>query len=123
MLVNPDHVLRILLEGYVRFVIQNDEGVPIKWGRLRRLFKGAARDAVLSLSPRCTTPGCRVRSRRCEANHLHEYCEGGSTDPDNGGPGCDRHNRCNTNASGESNATDTATSTPTAPMAPKSADL
>ena len=31
VLVDPDHVMRVLLEGYVRFVIHNDRGIPIHW--------------------------------------------------------------------------------------------
>ena len=94
-LINPDRVLQILLEGYVRFAIANDKGIPIHWGRRRRLFKGAARDAVISLSPRCIHAGCRVRARRTQAGHLHAHARGGRTDPDNGGPECPRHNLAN----------------------------
>jgi hypothetical protein len=92
-LINPDEVLKVLLEGYVRFVIHNDKAIPIRWGRTRRLFRGAARDAVMSLGWRCQLPGCRVRSGRCHADHLHSYATGGATDPDNGGPCCPRQNR------------------------------
>lgn len=91
-LVDPDHVVRSMLEGYVRFVVHDETGVPIRWGRKRRLFTGAARDAVMSLSPRCTHPGCRVRASRSEADHTLEHARGGGTDPDNGGPRCRRHN-------------------------------
>ena len=92
-LVDRDTALRVLLEGYVRFVIHNDEGVPIRWGRTRRLFTGAARQAVLTLSSRCTHPGCRVRAGRCQIDHLTEWHEHGETSPDNGNVGCGRHNR------------------------------
>jgi hypothetical protein len=91
--VDPDHAVRSMLEGYVRFVIHDEGGVPIRWGRRRRLFTGAARDAVMSLSPRCTHPGCRVRASRSEADHTVEHARGGGTDPDNGGPRCRRHNQ------------------------------
>ncbi len=49
-LIDPYTVLQASLENHVRFVILNDEGVPIRWGRKRRLFSGAARDAVASRS-------------------------------------------------------------------------
>ena len=93
VLVDRDTVLRTLLEGYVRFVILGDDGVPIRWGRKRRLFTGAAKEAVLTLSPRCTHPGCRVRAGRCQIDHLTEWHEQGETCPENGGVGCGRHNR------------------------------
>lgn len=93
VLVDRDTVMRTLLEGFVRFVVLDDEGVPIRWGRERRLFSGAARDAVLTLSARCTHPGCRVRAGRCQIDHLVEWHQGGETCPGNGGVGCGRHNR------------------------------
>ena len=92
MLIDPVAVLRASLEGYVRFVILNDQGVPIRWGRERRLFQGPARDAVMSLSPRCTHPGCRVPASRSEADHLRPWADGGHTEPSNGGPKCGGHN-------------------------------
>ena len=90
--VDPHTVLQLLLAGYVRFVIRNDEGVPIRWGRQRRLFEGAARDAVRSLSTRCTHPGCRVPTRRTQTDHTTDFAAGGLTDPANGNPRCLRHN-------------------------------
>jgi hypothetical protein len=92
-LVDPYAVLQASLEGHVRFVILNDTGVPIRWGRKRRLFRGASRDAVRTLGYRCFQPGCRTRSRRCEIDHTVEWHSGGETDPSNGGIGCGRHNR------------------------------
>lgn len=90
--VDPHTVLQLLLAGHVRWVIRNDAGVPVHWGRKQRLFKGAARDAVRSLSTRCTHPGCRVPTRRTETDHLRPWSMGGSTGPDNGSPACKRHN-------------------------------
>ena len=90
--VDPRLVLQLALEGHVRFVIHDEEGVPIRWGRRRRLFTGAARDAVMSMSSRCTHPGCRVRARRSHADHTVDHQHGGLTDPANGNPRCLRHN-------------------------------
>ena len=91
--VDRDTVLRILLEGYVRFVILDDKDVPMHWGRARRLFTGAAEEAVRTLSPRCTHPGCRVRAGRCQKDHRTEWHEHGETCPGNGNISCGRHNR------------------------------
>ena len=90
--VDPQTVLQLMLEHHIRFVIRNEQGVPITWGRKRRLFQGAARDAVRSLSTRCTHPGCRVKTKRTQTDHTVDYAHGGCTDPDNGGPKCQRHN-------------------------------
>ena len=92
-LIDPYLVLQASLEGHVRFVMLNDTGIPIRWGRKRRLFQGAVRDAVRTLGYRCFHPGCRVRSRRCHIDHTTEWQHGGETDPTNGGPTCPRHNR------------------------------
>ena len=92
-LIDPYTVLQASLEGHVRFVILDDEGVPIRWGRKRRLFSGAAREAVRTLGFRCLHPGCRVRAGRCQTDHTVEWSAGGETGPDNGGLACPRHNR------------------------------
>ena len=44
------------------------------------------------LSTRCTAPGCRVPTTKCETDHIIEYSNGGTTNPDNGAPTCKRHN-------------------------------
>ena len=110
ILLDPDTIMRQLLEGYVRFVILDDTGIPIQWGRTRRLFTGAARDAVMSLSSRCTHPGCRIRTGRCRADHLIPWSEGGETVTHNGGPKCGAHNRLRNHGF-------TSTPRPTTPMA------
>ena len=90
--IDPRTVLQLLLGGHVRWVIRNDQGIPIRWGRKQRLFKGAARDAARSLSTRCTHPGCRVPTSHTQTDHLIEWSRGGPTDPANGNPACRRHN-------------------------------
>ena len=91
--VDPRTAMRVALAGHIRWVIHNERGVPITWGRQRRLFQGPAADAVRSLSTRCTFPGCRVPAGRAELDHTRPFAVGGRTDPDNGGPLCDRHNQ------------------------------
>ena len=90
--LDPHTVFQLMVDGYIRYVILDDEGVPIQWGRKRRLFEGAARDAVRSLSTRCTHPGCRVRTKRTHTDHTLDYAKGGLTEPGNGNPRCRRHN-------------------------------
>jgi hypothetical protein len=90
--LDPHTVFQLMIEGYIRYVIHDEQGVPIRWGRKRRLFEGAARDAVRSMSTRCTHPGCRVPTKRTHTDHTIEWSRGGRTDPDNGGIKCERHN-------------------------------
>ena len=91
--VDPRTAMRVALAGHIRWAIHNERGVPITWGRQRRLFQGPAADAVRSISTRCTFPGCRVPAGRAELDHTRPFAVGGRTDPDNGGPLCDRHNQ------------------------------
>jgi len=64
VLVDRDTVMRTLLEGHVRFVILDDKGVPIRWGRERRLFTGAAREAcagaLATMYPSRLSSACRA---------------------------------------------------------------
>lgn len=85
-------ILQHLLDGYVRIVVRDDDGIPIHWGRTKRLFEGAARDAVRVLSTRCTHPGCRVRVTATDTDHTVDWANGGLTDPTNGNPRCRKHN-------------------------------
>lgn len=91
--VDPRTAIRVALAGHIRWAIHNEAGIPITWGRKRRLFQGAAADAVRSTSTRCTFPGCRVPAGRSQLDHIRPWSLGGRTDPDNGGPQCPRHNR------------------------------
>jgi hypothetical protein len=90
--IDPWTVFQLMMRGHIRYVIRNERGIPIKWGRRRRLFSGPARDAVRALSTRCIHPGCRVPTKRTQTDHLVEWRRNGRTQPDNGGPGCRRHN-------------------------------
>lgn len=90
--VDPRTAMRLALAGHIRWAINNEAGVPIIWGRKRRLFPKAAAEAVRSTSTRCTFPGCRVPAGRSQIDHITPWSRGGRTDPDNGGPQCPRHN-------------------------------
>jgi hypothetical protein len=91
--IPPGDVLAAMWWGQVRKVLVDPHGVVVNWGRTRRLFTGAARDAVLVRSRRCVWPGCRVQTGRCQADHLTEWHHHGHTDQANGAPLCRHHNR------------------------------
>jgi hypothetical protein len=69
--IDPDTALRVILEGLVRFVIHDDAGVPVHWGREKRLFTGAAREAVMSLFHRCRNKGFNVERDRLGLWHTY----------------------------------------------------
>jgi hypothetical protein len=78
--------------GHVRRVVFDSAGVTINFGRKRRVFTGAARDAALLRNRRCLWPGCGLP--RSQLDHHDEWAEhGGGTDQVNAGPLCGRHNR------------------------------
>ncbi|HAP74586.1 MAG TPA: hypothetical protein DCR14_00705 [Acidimicrobiaceae bacterium] len=92
-LIDPIHAVRVALFGYIRRVVVSTSGVVLNLGRRRRLFTGAARDAVMLHSPRCIWPGCTTSAGHCNADHTHPWQFGGITDPTNGAPMCPRHDR------------------------------
>ena len=92
-LVDPQHALRAAIGGWVRRVVVDGAGNVIDYGRRRRLFTGAARDAVMLHSPRCTWVGCDTSSNVCNADHTVDWQHGGPTATTNGGPLCPRHDR------------------------------
>ncbi len=93
ILVDPMHAARLALLGHVRRVVVDGAGNVVDLGRRRRLFTGAARDAVMLHSPRCIWPGCATPAGRCDADHTRDWQHGGVTAPANGAPMCPRHDR------------------------------
>jgi hypothetical protein len=91
--VPPGDIVAAVWWGQIRRVVIDAAGVAIDMGRTRRLFTGAARDAVLLQSRRCLWPGCRLPAGRCQADHLTDCGRHGPTNQDNGAPLCQRHNR------------------------------
>lgn len=91
--VTPHDAFQAALAGHIRRLVVNAEGQVIEAGRLQRLFRGAARQVVMSQHPRCTHRGCRIRAGRCQADHLEPHSRGGPTSLDNAGIACPRHNR------------------------------
>ena len=80
-LVHPAEILAAALIGHVRRVVYDSAGTVIDLGRKRRLFTGAAREAVMLQSARCMWPGCDVAAGRCQADHLEPWSTTGSTAP------------------------------------------
>ena len=90
---DPD-AMKILQKAIGGFdVVIDSAGNVIDYGRRRRLFTGAARDAVMLHSPRCTWSGCDTTSSYCNADHTIDWQHGGPTTTTNGGPLCPRHDR------------------------------
>jgi hypothetical protein len=88
----PDDVVLASLHGHVRRVVMNSAGVVIEMGRRQRLFTGAAREAAKLMATECDHPGCGVACTFAQVDHVIEWSEDGSTDPENSSIACGRHN-------------------------------
>ena len=91
--VTPDDAVRAALAGHVRRVVLDSAGVVIDLGRRRRLFTGAAADAVRLAATRCGFQGCDIAVSLCEIDHLIDWARHGPTSPRNGAPLCHTHNQ------------------------------
>ncbi len=92
--VDPHDLVIAALIGQVRRVVVDTAGRVIDLGRRSRLFTGAAREAVLLGGDRCCHPGCEMRIRNIQIDHLDAWAaSAGPTNPFNGGPRCPSHNR------------------------------
>lgn len=67
------------------------DGQPLNWGRTRRLFSSAQRDAYLTLYAGCAADGCDRPLAWADIDHRRPWADGGATDLDNGQPLCRWH--------------------------------
>ena len=91
--IHPTVALRALLTGHIRRVVVDSRNVVTELGTRSRVFTGAAREAALLLASFCTHPGCTVRARHSQVDHMLEWAEGGTTNQHNAQPRCGPHNR------------------------------
>ena len=75
-------------------MVIDGQGVVIDFGRKRRLFTGAAREALKLMIDGCEHIGCPVRPTSCQIDHIDEWVrDGGTTDLANGALKCNGQNR------------------------------
>ena len=92
--ISNDELVRSLIHGRVRSVITDNTGMPISYGRTRRLFTGPNKAMAKLLGHRCSHPGCDIPAERCQVDHLDEFANGtGHTSLTNAGLECSSHNR------------------------------
>ena len=92
--VNGHDIIRAALTGYIRRVVIDGQGVVTDFGRKRRLFNGAAREALKLMIDGCEHIGCPVRPTSCQIDHIEEWVrDGGVTDLRNGALKCNGQNR------------------------------
>ena len=92
--VHGHDIIRAALTGYIRRVVIDGQGVVTDFGRKRRLFNGAAREALRLMMDGCEHVGCPVRPTSCQIDHIAEWVrENGTTDLANGALKCNGQNR------------------------------
>jgi hypothetical protein len=89
----PATVRRLACEAQILPAVLGTAGVPIDLGRTRRLFTGAARQAVLLRDHGCAFPGCDRPERWTVVHHIKHWIDGGATDLDNAVALCGHHHR------------------------------
>ena len=90
--LHPDDVVNTSLVAHVRRVVLDERGTVIDLGRRSRVFRGAARDAVMLLATTCVWLGCDRPVHWCDADHSTGWKAHGATVPRNGQPLCRGHN-------------------------------
>ena len=85
-------VRRLLCDGSVVVVAEDERGNPLDVGRKRRTVSTALKRALYARDRRCTFPGCH-RHLYLDAHHLEHWVNGGETSPDNLTLLCDYHHR------------------------------
>ncbi len=92
--VTDSELVQALIHDRVRSVVMDGTGMPISYGRTRRLFTGPIRDMAKLLGHRCAHPGCSVAAEQCQVDHVEEFATGdGTTSIANAGLECSSHNR------------------------------
>ncbi len=90
--LDPAEMLAMACVGWVRRRVVDASGLTIDLGRRRRLFTGAALDALRLAGHHCVWAGCG--NTTTQADHTAAFATGGTTDQANGALLCAHHNRC-----------------------------
>jgi len=78
-------------EGGFDLHVVAENGKPLFLGRTQRLFSGPQRKSLAARDGGCVWPDCTAPPGWCEAHHVTEWENGGTTDVDNGVLLCSAH--------------------------------
>ena len=100
--ITVNTIVLAILTGTIRGYLYDPDGVPLRYGRERRLFTKPQADALRARFRRCCHPyGCDRTGPTLQSNHTPEWQRGGQTDIDQADTQCGRHNRWYTNTYGQ----------------------
>ena len=68
--ISPAQAFRLALQHQIQRCVIDAASLNVDLGRKQRLFKGAARDAVLYRDRGCTETGCDTTTRWCDTDHI-----------------------------------------------------
>jgi hypothetical protein len=87
-----DTIKRLLCDGGVVALLEDDCGNPLDVGRKQRTVSTALKRALHARDRGCTFPGCH-RRRYLDAHHVQHWIDGGETAPENLTLLCTYHHR------------------------------
>jgi hypothetical protein len=80
--IHPETARRLLCDGRVQTVLEDQDGEPLRLGRLSRVPSASMTRLLRYRDVECRFPGCGAR-RFTQAHHIVWWGEGGATDLDN----------------------------------------
>ena len=91
--MTPGEAVALAIEGHVRRMVFDPEGVVLEFGRKKRFFTGGLREMIEARDRHCTGPGCEVPWWDCDVDHIIDWQHLGETNGDNGELKCRWHNQ------------------------------
>jgi hypothetical protein len=85
--ISRSMLVRLMVRAQLRRVVWGPGREILQFGRRRRFFSGAQREA-LAIRDRVCSCGCGLPARSCDADHVVEWSDGGATDLANSQPLC-----------------------------------
>lgn len=82
--------LKLAEEAQPFLAVFDHDGLPLHFGRTKRLATAAQRMALIATLRGCTRPGCDAPASMCATHHVTDWNSGGPTDIDNETLACDR---------------------------------
>jgi hypothetical protein len=89
--IPASEVRRLACQAGIIPAVLGGKSEVLDLGRTRRLHSPAQRKAIAIRHRTCIVEGCTVPVEQCEIHHRRPWSQGGSTDLNDGVPGCPRH--------------------------------
>ncbi len=77
--ISPESIARLCCDAVIRRVTHDEASVPIDVGRKYRTATDGQWAAIKSMHVACAWDGCSAPIQWCQAHHIHEWEQGGST--------------------------------------------